>query len=58
MMKTNYHTHTYRCMHALNVEDEMYVLSAIEAGLMSWLSLIMSFIHRSNILNNTKIECI
>lgn len=32
MMKTNYHTHTYRCMHALNVEDEMYVLSAIEAG--------------------------
>ena len=27
----NYHTHTFRCMHAVG-EDEEYVLRAIEAG--------------------------
>ena len=31
-MKTNYHTHTKRCGHAVG-SDEQYVLSAIEAGL-------------------------
>lgn len=31
MRKTNYHTHTARCMHA-NGKDEEYVLAAIEAG--------------------------
>lgn len=31
-MKTNYHTHTYRCGHAIGT-DEQYVLAAIEAGL-------------------------
>ena len=30
-MKTNYHTHTTRCMHATG-DDEDYVLSAIAAG--------------------------
>lgn len=30
-MKTNYHTHTQRCMHAIG-SDEEYVLSAIKAG--------------------------
>ena len=30
-MKTNYHTHTYRCKHAVG-DDEAYVLSAIAAG--------------------------
>lgn len=30
-MKFNYHTHTYRCHHAIG-EDEDYVLAAIEAG--------------------------
>ncbi len=30
-MKTNYHTHTKRCMHARG-EDEEYVISAIKAG--------------------------
>lgn len=28
----NYHTHTKRCHHAGNAEDEAYVLAAIEAG--------------------------
>lgn len=31
-MKTNYHTHTYRCKHAVG-DDETYVLSAIAAGI-------------------------
>ena len=30
-MKTNYHTHTTRCMHAVG-SDEEYVLSAIKGG--------------------------
>ena len=30
-MKTNYHTHTTRCMHATG-SDEEYVLSAIKGG--------------------------
>ena len=30
-MKTNYHTHTTRCMHATG-DDEDYVLSAIKGG--------------------------
>ena len=30
-MKTNYHTHTTRCMHATG-SDEDYVLSAIKGG--------------------------
>ena len=30
-MKTNYHTHTARCMHATG-SDEDYVLSAIKGG--------------------------
>ena len=30
-MKTNYHTHTNRCMHATG-SDEDYVLSAIKGG--------------------------
>lgn len=30
-MKTNYHTHTTRCMHATG-NDEDYVLSAIKGG--------------------------
>ncbi len=30
-MKTNYHTHTTRCMHAIG-NDEDYVLSAIKGG--------------------------
>ena len=30
-MKTNYHTHTTRCMHAVG-SDEAYVLSAIKGG--------------------------
>ncbi len=30
-MKTNYHTHTFRCKHAVG-DDETYVLSAIAAG--------------------------
>ncbi|MFR9545906.1 MAG: histidinol-phosphatase [Rikenellaceae bacterium] len=30
-MKTNYHTHTERCMHAIGCDEE-YVLSAIEGG--------------------------
>ena len=30
-MKTNYHTHTARCMHA-NGSDEDFVLSAIKSG--------------------------
>ena len=29
-MKTNYHTHTYRCGHALKCLDEEYVIKAIE----------------------------
>jgi len=28
----NYHTHTYRCGHALVVDDEQYAIKAIEAG--------------------------
>ena len=31
MRKTNYHTHTYRCMHA-GGSDEEYVLAAIKGG--------------------------
>lgn len=31
-MKTNYHTHTKRCGHAGNFEDEEYIISAIENG--------------------------
>lgn len=31
MPKYNYHTHTYRCGHAIG-EDEEYILAAIEAG--------------------------
>lgn len=31
-MKTNYHTHTFRCGHAKNFLDEEYVVSAIENG--------------------------
>lgn len=31
-MKTNYHTHTFRCGHAKNFLDEEYVLSAIQNG--------------------------
>jgi histidinol phosphatase-like PHP family hydrolase len=31
-VKTNYHTHTYRCKHAVG-DDETYVLSAIAAGM-------------------------
>ena len=30
LMKTNYHTHTYRCGHALKCLDEEYVIKAIE----------------------------
>ena len=30
-MKTNYHTHTFRCKHAVG-DDEAYVLAAIGAG--------------------------
>ena len=30
-MKTNYHTHTTRCMHAVG-DDEDYVRSAIKGG--------------------------
>ena len=30
-MKANYHTHTYRCMHAAGTDEE-YVLAAIDAG--------------------------
>ena len=30
-MKTNYHTHTYRCNHAIGNEED-YVLAAIENG--------------------------
>ena len=30
-MKTNYHTHTARCMHATGTDEE-YVLSAIKGG--------------------------
>lgn len=29
---TNYHTHTFRCIHAGQVPDEDYVLAAIESG--------------------------
>ncbi len=32
MIKTNYHSHTTRCKHAVG-SDEAYVLAAIEAGL-------------------------
>ncbi len=32
IMKANYHTHTYRCLHASNVADELYVKEAINAG--------------------------
>ena len=31
MRKTNYHMHTYRCMHASGTDEE-YVLSAIKNG--------------------------
>ena len=31
-MKTNYHTHTFRCKHAVG-DDEAYVLAAISAGI-------------------------
>lgn len=31
-MKTNYHTHTYRCGHAKKCLDEEYVISAIQNG--------------------------
>ena len=31
MKKCNYHTHTYRCMHACG-SDEDYVISAIKGG--------------------------
>lgn len=31
-MKTNYHTHTYRCKHAMG-NDERIVLNAIKADL-------------------------
>lgn len=31
-MKHNYHTHTRRCHHALDVDDKEYVISAISAG--------------------------
>ncbi len=35
MRKVNYHTHTYRCHHALGNEEE-YVQKAIEAALKNW----------------------
>ena len=31
MLKSNWHTHTYRCGHAIGTEEE-YVLAAIKAG--------------------------
>ena len=31
-MKANYHTHTYRCLHATDIEDQQYVIQAINAG--------------------------
>ena len=31
-MKNNYHTHTKRCHHAVDVADEEYVINAISAG--------------------------
>lgn len=30
-----FHVHTYRCRHAANVADEMYILKAIELGAVS-----------------------
>ncbi len=34
-LKDIFHVHTYRCGHAANVADEMYILKAIELGAVS-----------------------
>ena len=51
-MKTNYHTHTTRCMHAVG-DDEDYVRSAIKGGFQELAFLIMAHGSITQILYRT-----